>query len=535
MTSRSPIAGTAPHPASPAAAGPRHLHEAVAAYAADTRLVPPLSWEELELHTRMFLNLHPAAADDPGLVSILLNNAVWRDTVAAVPYERRLLLLPQCLRNPEACPATIDEFGLLCRQCGRCRLGEVQAIAEELGYVVLIAEGSAIVARLLEGGAVDAVIGAGCRDALAKTFPRMAAEAIPGLAVPLLSDGCRETAVDLDWLLATIRLRQPGPLSPDPVRLRDQAAAWFAAPALAEVMSGEAETERLARAWLAAAGKRWRPFLALAAHRAMAPGAAEDRVIRHLAVAVECFHKASLIHDDIEDGDDERYGEATLHRRHGMPVALNLGDLLVGEGYRLIAACGASPERIARMLAAAAEGHRRLCLGQGEELLCLGRPEPPAPPAVLEVFRHKTGPAFTVALQLGVIAAGADDATARALAPFGDALGIAYQILDDLDDLAADRSPGKAHPLRSSLLLALAWEQAGPADRARLSPFWRGGEADAAVLARLGEPMVVDKARRLADHHRNEAVRALNPLSDASLKTLLRRVMARILGRGNGP
>ena len=54
---------------------------------------------------------------------------------------------------------------------------------------------------------------------------------------------------------------------------------------------------------------------------------------------MECFHKASLIHDDIEDDDAQRYGEPTLHVEHGVPVALNVGDLLIGEGYRLLAEC----------------------------------------------------------------------------------------------------------------------------------------------------------------------------------------------------
>ena len=58
--------------------------------------------------------------------------------------------------------------------------------------------------------------------------------------------------------------------------------------------------------------------------------------LKKLAVAVECFHKASLIHDDIEDGDDLRYGTKTLHVEYGVPVALNVGDFLLGEGYRLI-------------------------------------------------------------------------------------------------------------------------------------------------------------------------------------------------------
>ena len=59
--------------------------------------------------------------------------------------------------------------------------------------------------------------------------------------------------------------------------------------------------------------------------------------LRKVAVAVECFHKASLIHDDIEDNDALRYGEKTLHEEHGVAVALNVGDLLIGEGYRLLA------------------------------------------------------------------------------------------------------------------------------------------------------------------------------------------------------
>src|SRR3978361_1545504 len=90
--------------------------------------------------------------------------------------------------------------------------------------------------------------------------------------------------------------------------------------------------------------------------------------LRRIAVAVECFHKASLIHDDIEDNDDLRYGEQTVHAQHGIPVALNVGDLLLGEGYRLIAESDAPAEARAEMLRVAAMGHRNLSLGQGAEL-----------------------------------------------------------------------------------------------------------------------------------------------------------------------
>ena len=96
--------------------------------------------------------------------------------------------------------------------------------------------------------------------------------------------------------------------------------------------------------------------------------------LRQAAVAVECFHKASLVHDDIEDADERRYGRETLHVEHGVPVALNAGDLLLGEGYRLLAGCGAPADVCAELVRIAAAGHRELCLGQGAELAWMRRP-----------------------------------------------------------------------------------------------------------------------------------------------------------------
>jgi len=79
------------------------------------------------------------------------------------------------------------------------------------------------------------------------------------------------------------------------------------------------------------------------------------------------LHNALLIHDDIEDNDALRYGEKTLHEEHGVPVALNVGDLLIGEGYRLIASCKVSAEQKAQMVLVASQGQRQLCRGQGAE------------------------------------------------------------------------------------------------------------------------------------------------------------------------
>src|SRR5207253_1365550 len=100
------------------------------AYVEQFKPVPPLSFEELRRHADEFLriyNLDPAYRD---FAAVLLNSEVWRETLASVPFERRLLLLPKCLRVEDRCPAPFDDFGLLCKHCGLCTIQEMQAEAE---------------------------------------------------------------------------------------------------------------------------------------------------------------------------------------------------------------------------------------------------------------------------------------------------------------------------------------------------------------------------------------------------------------------
>src|SRR5262245_46111931 len=338
-------------------------------YIAEFNPVPPLPLDQLKEHADRVVQLLPCDPVYRDYVGVLLSNEMWRETLASVPFERRLLLLPKCLRVEAKCPAPFDEFGLLCKQCGLCTIQDLQSEAEKLGYAVLVAEGSAIVMSLIQTGKVEAHVGVSCLRVLEPAFPYMEAAAIPGVAVPLLQDDCIDTTVDLDWVWEYIHLT-----SDDQTRrldlsaLRDEVDFWFT-PASLELIMGTAEgdTERIARDWLARAGKRWRPFLTVAGYQALreTPGAPLPEDIRKVAVAIECFHKASLIHDDIEDDDKERYGEKTLHEEYGVPVALNVGDLLVGEGYRLIASSKTSAEQKAAMIRVASEGQRQLCRGQG--------------------------------------------------------------------------------------------------------------------------------------------------------------------------
>lgn len=232
--------------------------------------------------------------------------------------------------------------------------------------------------------------------------------------------------------------------------------------------------------------------------------------LRQIALAVECFHKASLIHDDIVDGQDLRYGRPALYRETGPDIAMNAGDLLIGEGYRLLAECDLAPELSARMLRVAACGHRNLCLGQGEELeaVVLSRE------TVLGILRWKTAPAFNVALSLGAIAARSDETTLSAVQSYCDALGIAYQIQDDLADVSEDGGGNEGGPAQFSIVRQLFEE------------FRKTQTADAAL------ENARESARRLLDEYRAEAFRAIRGLRQTALKSLLHRLCTKILSDG---
>ncbi len=503
-------------------------------------LTPPLVLDELRVRAQALIERHAIDPKYVDYVGILLNNEVWREQLSAVPYNRRLLLMPKCLRVEDRCPAPFDEFGLLCKQCGLCSIQDLQEEAERLGYAVLVAEGSAIVMALIQTGKIEAIVGVSCLSVLERAFPYMESAAIPGVAIPLLQDDCKDTAVDIEWVWDFIhttgddRTRRL-----DLDALRREVEGWFEPSAL-DALFGDApagETETLARAELARAGKRWRPFLTVCVHQALQddPHAAVPDALRQVAVAVECFHKASLIHDDIEDGDALRYGEPTLHATHGVPAAINVGDFLIGEGYRLLAESGFAPEVRASMTAIAARGHRTLSIGQGEELAWARSPHPLGSRQVLQIFRQKTAPAFGVALELGAAAARAEPDVFDTLRAYSDALGIAYQIRDDLDDFAPSAdAPDDVTALRPSLPLAVGYEQAKsePEFRPILERAWRREHADGgspeALRALLERFDAVERSQRMMEGYKEEAIRSLPGLTNPSLKGLLRRVIGKI-------
>jgi geranylgeranyl pyrophosphate synthase len=499
--------------------------------------IPPIPREILEAHADLLLTARPGFRPHRKLLLLLLHNAFWRAGFASVPFSRRLLLLPQCLRHPTACRAEFDALGLICGACGQCPIPTLQSAAEKSGYAVLIAEGSTAVSLLLESGGIEAVLGVGCLASLEKLFPLIEAAAIPSIAVPLDRDGCRDTRVCPDWVLDEMNALQPGyqPV-PSPADLRREVLPWFEAAAWSGTVGRDpGETPLEAVRWMTGSGKRWRPTLFLGMVRALA-AEADTALLAPIGRAIECFHKASLIHDDIEDQDLLRDGAPALHARIGLPAALNVGDFLIGEGYRLLAGIPGSDSLKTALITIAAAGHRDLCVGQGLELGWIRTPDRLSVRQLLDIFSLKTAPAFSVALKMGAAFGGMPSSSFPAIDGFSRAIGIAWQIRDDLADPLENRAD---KPFPPHILLALTFDHSSSAQsRALLDTLQPHFKADP-FYALLHESIAANdlraEARRLQEDYLRQARAALQDVENPPVKWLLCRILHRMFAEPDLP
>lgn len=486
-----------------------HLRRALKAFVQTQRLCPPVSLKQLEQLADAFLqqtdqlptlNSHLSTLNSlrPWLM-VEIHNQLWLPIVAGIPHERRLLMLPKCLSRYGECQAEYDEYGLLCHRCGRCHIPHLQDKVEQLGGLSIVAEGFTQVIELIENRVVDAVIGVSCLDSLEKAFPLLVRHAVPGLAIALNDSGCRNTHVDVDYVeeLLSLLSDEVTPKLLDHEAIHEQVSRWFTRPELEQLMQPATDlTDRICLDWMSGEGKRWRPFLLSAVWQALTGKTEMSTDVHRAAVAVECFHKASLIHDDVEDRDDTRYGQPTINALYGDAFAINVGDALLGQGYRILA-----QSNNAELLRLIADAHVKLCRGQGEELMW--DKSPVTMDFVMNIFRYKTVPAFEVSLMLGLSCTGNFAHLRPMLKTYSEALGIAYQLKDDLEDFAQDNSLSSTRPTAA---LALQTEH----------PTWSQEE-------------VKDELQRLTDLYHQQALDALTDLDELELKRLLYQVTERIL------
>jgi len=460
--------------------------------------------DRLEIAARDVLTDLAIGEDCLGFTMVLVANAYWADRLASVPYRRRLLLLPRCLGGPAPAGPNLDS---------------IRRRARQLGYRTLIADGVPVVVNTLATESIGAVVGVACLDSLEAVFEKIWQLQAPAVAVPLLTDNCTDTSADLAWLAEYLESRNDAvPATGRYVRLLQLAGSVFAPGRLGELLAGVEPaahenvldaTGSIARDWLATGGKRLRPFITLAATAALTdvdPDDLPDAALK-VAVAIEAFHKASLAHDDIEDDDDQRYGRPTLHRTHGPAMAINVGDYLLGLGYRLIAAAGGDlpPGAGAALLGHMSRAHMHLTRGQGAELTWR-RNGVLAPPSsqMLKVYALKTAPAFAAALASGVILGGGETEPPGRLEALARHIGVGFQLLNDLTDWADD-----IHAGRPTYLTAAAAEAVGLKGRAELltqiADARCGPPAAQRVGRRFDELGTFAKANELLDKLRDRA------------------------------
>lgn len=185
-----------------------------------------------------------------------------------------------------------------------------------------------------------------------------------------------------------------------------------------------------------------RPLIAGLSYMAYSDSVDEETLL-HLSLIIECFHKASLVHDDIEDDADSRYDTETAHKKYGIPQAINTGDYLIGKGYRILSELPINAKLMAKGLRQISDSHLKLTQGQGADILFNAGQNKPGIDETLQIFRLKTGEAIKVALLLGAILGEADDAELLILNTFSDLFGISYQIRDDLNEFKEHNSNEK--------------------------------------------------------------------------------------------
>lgn len=200
----------------------------------------------------------------------------------------------------------------------------------------------------------------------------------------------------------------------------------------AHLRGGERVLDQLTSHLAAAGGKRMRPALTMLVAQLGEPGVPPNQRVIEAAVAVELTHLATLYHDDVMDDATVRRGTSAAHQKWGNSLAILAGDLIFARASRIVAALGE------RAVSQHADTFERLCMGQMNETI--------GPEAgtnridfYLQVLADKTGSLVACAAQYGAELSGCSDAVVEAVKAYGEAMGVAFQLADDILDLRSSK------------------------------------------------------------------------------------------------
>lgn len=279
-----------------------------------------------------------------------------------------------------------------------------------------------------------------------------------------------------------------------------------------------------------AGGKRFRPLLTLLSAEFGNP---EMPNVVTSAVVVELTHLATLYHDDVMDEAAVRRGAPSANARWDNTVAILTGDFLFARASNLLADLGAEAVRIQ------ARTFERLCTGQIRETIGPAGDEDPIAHHV-QVLADKTGSLIAAATRFGGLMSGAPTAVVDTLATYGERIGVAFQLADDLVDLASDRTQSGKTPgtdLREGVatLAVLYARQSAASTDARLLELTSGPIRDdaehAEALALLRAHPAIDQARAEARRWADEAREALSALPEVPAREALEMLCEYVVDR----
>jgi heptaprenyl diphosphate synthase len=272
---------------------------------------------------------------------------------------------------------------------------------------------------------------------------------------------------------------------------------------------------------LEAGGKRLRPVLVLLG---AALGDDTKDAVSKAAVVVELTHLATLYHDDVMDRAPMRRGVPTAHEVWGNSVAILTGDLLFARASQIVSRLGG------KALSLQADTFERLCLGQLHETMGPQDGEDPIA-HYIQVLADKTGSLIAASAELGVVYGDGPDEYREPMRIYGEMVGVAFQLIDDVIDIVSDdsgKTPGtdlRAGVPTMPTLLLRAHAATDPKAQELVEIIDAGLEDDAQLalaVAKLREHPALEEAYQLAKTWATDAVAALAPLPDSPVKDALR-------------
>lgn len=284
-------------------------------------------------------------------------------------------------------------------------------------------------------------------------------------------------------------------------------------------------------------GKRFRPALTFLSCECVG-GRREEAVAA--AAAIELLHNMTLVHDDIEDESELRRGKPCIHRIYGVPTAINAGDAMLIKVFEIANSSKIPEARCQKLVAKIAERAYEITWGQAFEFSMRERKQF-TEDDVIRILRFKTGALTALSTEAGAIAGGGSEEDLGNLREFGETIGIAFQIVDDMLNVKGDTKKygkeiaGDIREGKKTVMAAHLLKEARPKDRRTFLKLLgrktiTKNELSKAVglYEKYGS---ISYARAQAESRMENALRALNRLQESEAKSNLSTIAQFLLSR----